>query len=114
VPLHNDMLRSIPLIVLTLSLAQAANWSGRLVDADCKADDLKRQCAILPTTKAFGIQTPDGKYLKLDHAGNDDALVALRKFRNQKGDILRAGVVDATVTGTLDHDTIKAESLQLY
>ncbi|HEY3838935.1 MAG TPA: hypothetical protein VGL72_20315 [Bryobacteraceae bacterium] len=102
-------------VLITLSLfAQANTWSGKLLDADCKADDHTRACAVLPTTKAFGLQTADGKYVKLDNAGNESVLVAIRKVRHKKGDILRAGVIEASVTGTWSGDTLKVDSVQLY
>jgi hypothetical protein len=60
------------------------------------------QCA----KSGFGIVTADGKYLKLDARGNEQALAALKE--SQASDHLRA-----TVTGELDGDTIKVESLRM-
>jgi hypothetical protein len=109
---------SILAIVLsaTLLLAQTANhtFSGKLLDAECRADNPKADCPVLPISKAFGIQTPEGKYLKLDSAGNAATLVELRKIKNEKGDLLRAGPIEASVTGALAGGTLKVDSIVLY
>jgi hypothetical protein len=52
----------------TTKNSQVPTFSGTLTDADCRADDHDAKCPLLPTSKTFGIQTPDGKYMKLDSA----------------------------------------------
>jgi hypothetical protein len=108
---------TLGIIMLTVSWAppQSRTVSGNLVDADCKADDATAECPLNPTTKAFGVQTPEGQYIKLDSGGNARAHVALRRLLKKKGiDVNRAGVIKATVTGTIDGGTVQVDALELY
>jgi hypothetical protein len=94
--------------------SQTPTFSGTLLDAECKADNPGATCPILPVSKFFGVQTPAGRFLKLDSKGNARVLVALRRVRRKTGDLERAGIIKASVTGTLDGDTIKVDALELY
>ncbi len=93
--------------------AQAESWQGAaLVDNQCAAkskadpDSHTRDCAIGCAKSGFGIITADGKYLKLDAKGNDQALAELNKTK--KDDHLRVNV-----TGEVDGSTIKVKTLSL-
>jgi hypothetical protein len=90
--------------------------SGTLVDADCKADDVAAACPLTPATQAFGVQTPEGKFMKFDNGGNNRALVAVKRFLRRKGDIDidRAGPIKASVTGSINGDTLHVDALELY
>ena len=94
---------------------EVRTFSGNLVDADCKADDSRRACVVTSTTKAFGIQMRDGKYLKLDIGGNAEAHMALRR-RHIKPHSITAPVsgVKATVSGMTKGDTIEVQALEVY
>jgi type 1 fimbria pilin len=94
--------------------AQTKTFSGTLVDSDCKADDASKKCEVTSTSNAFGIQMPDGKYLKFDDHGNANVRVALHRRKAKVRDINRAGTIRVTATGTADGNTIKADSVELY
>ncbi len=91
----------------------AAEWKdAALVDVQCSAkakadpDSHSRQCAMGCAKSGFGIYTSDGKFLKLDSKGNEQAMEALKK--TDKKDHLRVNV-----KGEQSGDTIKVESLSL-
>jgi hypothetical protein len=98
---------------LTLSLFSAAAFadtlSGTLVDMNCKDKDLaehSRQCAMRCAKSGFALKTADGKLVKFDEAGNAKALEALKASEKEKD-------LKATVTGTVDGDVLKVESITL-
>jgi hypothetical protein len=114
-------MRTLATIALFLSLvatAFAATWTGKLVDANCADRDKSPaaqpaqpgqpggapgqaadSCAVTQSTSSFAIQTTDGKILKLDAAGNSKAAAV----RNAKGNV--------QVTGDLEGQTVKVESI---
>jgi hypothetical protein len=111
------MKKSLLLIaVLTLAvplLAAPETWKDvALIDTHCEPkmkadpDSHPRSCLLMCAKNGFGILTADGKYLKLDDAGNQKALAALKA--SKKTDHIRA-----TVTGERDGDMIKVQSLTL-
>jgi hypothetical protein len=81
-------------------------WTGTLVDAACKAADASGACEVSQETKAFGLQTADGKFYKFDANGNSKAGAALQKAAN------KTGAISVTVTGSMEGDTIKVASIQ--
>jgi hypothetical protein len=84
-------------------------WSGTVVDAMCKAKDPAshtRECALGCAKSGFGIVTADGKFVKFDDAGNSKTVEALKASTKDKD-------LQAKVTGSLDGDTIKVESIEL-
>lgn len=87
--------------------SQLQNWSGTLLDATCRQADAKGKCPVSGTTTAFGLSTSDGKYYKFDEAGNTQAGKEMQKAGTKSGD------VTASVSGTLDGDTIKVQSIQI-
>ena len=100
-------------LFLTISLFSAAafadNVSGTLVDMNCKDKDLaehSRQCAMKCARSGYGLVTADGKFMKFDEAGNTKALEALKASEKEKD-------LKATVTGTVDGDMLKVESITL-
>lgn len=100
-------------LFLTLSLFSAAAFadtmSGTLVDLNCKGKDLaehSRQCAMKCAKSGFGLVTADGKFVKFDETGNAKALEALQASAKEKD-------LKATVTGTVDGDVLKVESITL-
>jgi len=108
------MFRTAILTFVFFLQAHAATFSGVLADADCKADDASATCHVMPVSKAFGVVTINGKYLRLDSKGNAQVQIALRRLKRKTGDIDRAGVIKASVTGALDGDTLKVDSVELY
>ncbi|HTN53575.1 MAG TPA: hypothetical protein VML50_14295 [Anaeromyxobacter sp.] len=66
--------------------ALAATWENvSLIDQMCQAkvkgdpDKHPVSCLLKCAGSGYGVMTPDGKYLKLDKAGNELALAALKK-----------------------------------
>jgi len=101
-------------VLLSLPLAALADsWKGvALVDNNCKdsakadPDAHTTSCALKCAKSGYGIYTADGTWLKLDAAGNNAAVVALKKTK--KVDHLRADV-----EGTLTGDVIAVRSLTI-
>ncbi len=101
-------------LVLPLSAATETWKNVALVDTMCaakaevKADPDKHtsRCALQCAKSGFGVLTSDGTFLKLDEAGNEKAVAALKS--GKKTDHLRV-----TVSGERDGDTIKVQSLSL-
>lgn len=101
--------------VIAVSAVAAAEdtWKNvPVVDANCaskvKADPDKhdKACTLQCARSGFGILSADGRFLKFDAAGNEKWLAALKK--SDKTDHLRA-----TVTGTLEGETIKVTTLTM-
>ena len=105
------------LVAAFSALALAETWNGRLVDANCAADQQKAATGCDPTssTTAFAIVV-SGKTYKLDDAGNAKTMEALktRADRSTNPNQPASAQVSAKVTGTKDGDnSIKVESIQV-
>jgi hypothetical protein len=103
------------LFAAALPLAAAVQtWSNvPLIDKNCSTkfnlsdvDTHTRTCALSCSRSGYGILTADGKFLKFDASGSQKALAELKA--STKKDHLRA-----TVTGELEGDTIKVETVKL-
>ena len=96
-------------VTLFSTLALAETWTGTLVDNMCKdKPDLAshtKKCALNCAKSGFGLVT-GGKFVKFDSAGNAKAVTALKASSKEKD-------LQATVTGTLQDDTIQVESIQI-
>ncbi|HEV8121816.1 MAG TPA: hypothetical protein VGQ67_12530, partial [Candidatus Polarisedimenticolia bacterium] len=111
--------RWIAIVFLVTLLGTAAlqaapeTWSHvALMDNQCATkfkdnpDKHDTKCALQCQKAGYGIYAQDGSFLKLDTAGNQKALAALKG--TSQTDHLRA-----TVTGERQGDTIKVASLKL-
>jgi hypothetical protein len=99
-------------------VSYAENWSGKLVDATCAdkgqqapAADAKQKsdvasCEASASTTSFAIQTSDGKVYKLDASGNAKASTALKGNPANKSPM-------ATVSGSMDGQTVKVDSISI-
>lgn len=104
-------------LLLACSLVLAAEeWHGYLIDTMCAAklknnkDKVaahKTKCAIGCSMSGYGILTSDGKYVKFDEAGNTKALEALKATSKDQD-------LTAMVTGTMEGDMIKVESVAIH
>ncbi len=95
--------------LLFSAMALAETWSGTLVDVMCKGKDLAShttKCAVGCSKSGYGLVLSDGKFVKLDEAGNAKALAALKATSKEKD-------LKAKITGTLDGDTVQVESIDL-
>lgn len=89
--------------------ALAETYSGTVVDVMCKGKDLSshtKECALSCAKSGFGLVTADGKFLKFDEDGNAKALEAIKATDKEKD-------LKAKVTGEMDNDTLKVESIEL-
>jgi len=75
----------------------------------CRTKDLAshtRECALSCAKSGFGLVTAEGKFLKFDESGNARTLAALKRSAKDKD-------LKAKITGTLDGDVLKIESIEL-
>jgi hypothetical protein len=100
------MTRIAAMVSLFSAFCFAETWTGKLVDANCHAQNEKKPapaaCSPTATTSSFGIETADGKFYQLDSSGNGKAAAAI------KADASKDSV---TVMGTIEGKTLKVESL---
>ncbi|MBZ5626728.1 MAG: hypothetical protein LAQ69_49825 [Acidobacteriia bacterium] len=90
------------------NLAAAESFSGTVVDVMCRGKDLAghtRECALTCAKSGYGMVTAEGKFLKFDEAGNARTLSVLKKATKEKD-------LKAKVTGMLDGDVLKVESIE--
>lgn len=94
------------------SFAAATTWNNvSLIDQQCSAkakgspDAHTRSCALQCAKSGFGILTADGKFLKFDQAGNDQALKLLQS--SDKTDHIRVNV-----EGEQSNDSIAVKSVK--
>lgn len=104
------MLSAIPLAAETVN--------GILVDNMCSTGIVKKgyeaakmhtkECALMDQCKAsgYGVVQADGKYLKLDAAGNEQAVKALEGTSKEKD-------ITVTVDGEVSGDAIKVSKLKI-
>ena len=87
----------------------AETWTGTVVDVMCKGKDLSghtRQCAVSCAKGGYGLVLSDGKFVKFNESGNAKTLTILKNATKDKD-------LKAKVSGTLDGDVIKVQSLEL-
>jgi|SRR4051812_35722265 len=103
----------VAVLLLVTTVAYANTWNGvPLVDKQCSRkaaadpDAHTRQCAMGCAGSGFGIVTSDGKFLKFDKAGDEQALAALKA--TEKKDHLRV-----TVDGDEKDGVIAVKSVKL-
>lgn len=112
------MRKLLAAVVVALSLpsaALAATWQNvSLIDQMCHAKDKVKanpdahptSCLLQCANSGYGIVTGDGKYVKLDKAGNDKAIAALKA--TSKKDHIRVNV-----DGEQKGDVIQVASLAI-
>lgn len=83
------------------------SWTGVLIDADRRAGNACDKCEITDASKAFGFQTADGKYLKLDRAGNAKVRAALDNSTT------KTGLVKASLSGAMNGETLVVDAVQI-
>jgi hypothetical protein len=109
-------LRVTALVALASALAFAESWTGKLVDASCAAQQKNAACTPTASTASFAIQS-SGKMLKLDAEGNQKAAAALKEHNSGANRTTDPNTtptdVTASVTGTMNGDEIKVESIQV-
>ena len=99
---------SLTALAVTAALF-AETWTGTVVDVMCKGKDLAghtRQCALSCAKGGFGLVLSDGKFIKFNESGNAKTLAILKNATKDKD-------LKAKVSGMLDGDVIKVQSLEL-
>lgn len=97
---------SIVAVLLFSSAAFASNWTNVvLMDQACSAkakanpDAHTKACAVQCSKSGYGILTEDGKFLKFDQKGNEEAVKLLTS--TEKKDHLRVNVEGEEKDGTI-------------
>lgn len=96
-------------LCLLSAMAMAETWSGTVVDVACKGKDAAshtKKCAVACAKSGYGLLTSDGKFVKFDETGNAKAMDALKASSKEKD-------LKAKVSGTMDGDVIKVDSISL-
>ncbi|HTS60425.1 MAG TPA: hypothetical protein VMH28_00295 [Candidatus Acidoferrales bacterium] len=94
-------------------LACAETWSGRLLDASCVDQQKSASCDPAGSSVTFAINV-SGRIYKLDDAGNAKAVEALKSRADRSKDpAMTNSPVNAKVTGSLEGDIVKVETIQV-
>ena len=97
-------------------LAMGADMSGNLLDASCYSKEMKSaNCNPTAATTSFVLMS-SGKVYKLDTAGNEKAVTAMKTRADRSKDPTHpstTAAITATVTGTVSGDTIQVESINV-
>jgi hypothetical protein len=111
------MKRTFAALLVSLAIpcvALASTWNNvSLIDQMCaqkekvKADPDQHStsCLLKCADSGYGIQTGDGKYMKLDEAGSKMALAELKK--TQKKDHIRVNVTGEEKGGVIQVSSLK-------
>jgi hypothetical protein len=99
------LIKKLACFLFVSTLAFSDTWTGKLLDAFCKATNQGADCAATSATHLFAIELPDAKLLNLNAAGNGKASDAVKNIQ-------KTGV-NAKVTGSLDGQTIKVDSIEV-
>jgi hypothetical protein len=94
---------------MSAAMTAAETWNGTVVDVMCKGKDLANhtaKCAVNCAKGGYGLVLSDGKFVKFDEAGNSKALAALKATSKEKD-------IKAKVTGSLEDDVIKVQSIEV-
>jgi hypothetical protein len=99
------------LVISAISMvsAMADTWTGSVVDVMCKGKDLAnhtKSCNVSCAAGGFGLVLSDGKFVKFNETGNAKALAAIKATAKEKD-------LKAKVTGTLDGEVIKVQSIEI-
>ena len=112
--------KAVSVLCLGSLLCLAETWSGKVVDAACKdqaaaapapgsaqpSSPAANACEPTASTVSFGIELSDGKVLKLDSTGNTKAAEAMKNNAGKSS-------LQATVTGSMDGQTVKVETIDI-
>ena len=102
-------MRKVIFFAVAAGTLAGETWTGTVVDVMCKGKDLANhtaKCAVSCAKGGYGLVLPDGKFVKFDETGNAKTLAALKATTKEKD-------VKAKVSGNLDGEVIKVESIQV-
>jgi hypothetical protein len=103
-------------LALFSGLALAESWTGHLLDASCyDQSKAAKGCDATSSSSAFVIAVSAGKVYRLDDTGNSKAGEAIRNRANRSADPNQpaASTVNAKVSGTLEGETLKVETVEI-
>lgn len=103
------MRRFVLISAITSVAALADTWTGSVVDVMCKGKDLAnhtKSCSLSCANGGFGLVLSDGKFVKFNETGNAKALAAIKGTSKEKD-------LKAKVTGTLDGEVIKVQTIEI-
>jgi hypothetical protein len=120
------MLTLTALLVVSSALALAETWTGRLVDATCAAAQGQSQgmegqasankCNPTGETTEFALEVR-GKTYQLDSEGNEKAQKAIKdradRMKDEGSSEEHSSHINARVTGTMNDNTIKVDTLEV-
>ena len=95
--------------LISMGTALADTWTGSVVDVMCKGKDLAnhtKQCNVSCAKGGYGLVLSDGKFVKFDEMGNAKALAAIKATAKEKD-------LKAKVTGTLDGEVIRVQTIEI-
>jgi hypothetical protein len=101
-------------VAVFAGLCLAETFTGKLVDASCVAQKASTSCTPTDSTTMYAIDI-SGKIYKLDDSGNTKAADALKNQANRESnpDATKKAAPTARVSGTLDGDVIKVETIEV-
>jgi hypothetical protein len=103
------MRKFLVILAISAAAALAETWTGSVVDVMCKGKDLAnhtKSCNVSCAAGGYGLVLPDGKFVKFNETGNAKALAAIKATAKEKD-------LKAKVTGTLDGEVIKVQTIEI-
>lgn len=94
--------------VFVPAIAMAETWTGTIVDVMCKGRDLAshtRECTVTCAKGGYGLVLGDGKFVKLNEAGNAKTLGLLKKLNKEKD-------LKAKISGKLQGEVIQVDTIE--
>src|SRR5215467_14307811 len=110
-----SILKIAALLGVFAALACADTWNGRLLDSSCVDQQKSAACDPSSSTVTFSINVA-GKIYKLDDAGNAKAVEAMKARGERAKDPATPNAnttITAKVTGALEGEVVKVESIQI-
>jgi len=114
-----SIVKIVALLAICAAFASAESWSGRLLDANCVDQQKTASCDPTTATVAFAINV-SGKTYKLDDAGNAKAVEAMKTHGHSSKEGAAPAApgaastaITAKVSGALDGEVVKVESIQI-
>jgi hypothetical protein len=114
-----SIVKVVALLAIGAAFACAESWSGRLLDASCVDQQKTAACDPTTATVAFAINV-SGKTYKLDDAGNAKAVEAMKargesakENKEPAAPGAASPAINAKVTGALEGEVVKVESIQI-
>ena len=105
----------LAMVLAFTGFALAENFTGKLLDAACYDQEKgAKPCDATAATTTFAVNV-SGKVYKLDDAGNAKAAEAIKSRADRSADPSKTtgGEIAARVSGTMEGQTIKVESIEV-